>query len=365
MTRRNFIKWFASAFVLLSSAFFGMVIKAWWERVHKASELIAKPVIYEPDRPDKPYKAVVDSSTVSQMDAPEASLLFSMFLLSDVHISIIDNSTTLKLQQALTDISKFNNKLNTIVLGGDLTDFGRDAEYKRLRSILDGYPLPPIHANMGNHEFYDIWINSSGGFSQDTMPNHKTDNMSRNRFEKFIANKDKPYYDVWMQNVHLIMVSQESYVQEKPNVGEGAWYSDKQLEWLQEKIKEHKAGQIALVFIHQPLPGQGINGGSNFLIRAKEFRKILKPYKNVFVFSGHDHRNFNEDGHYTKETFHWISNASVGRNLPVGAAYDSLEYNESAQGCYIQVFADKVVIRGREFTTRSWIDKAYWTFPLE
>jgi 3',5'-cyclic-AMP phosphodiesterase len=100
------------------------------------------------------------------------------------------------------------------------------------------------------------------------------------------------------------------------------------------------------------------------LIRAIEFRNIVKPYKNVFVFSGHTHRNFNEEGHYVKESFDWIINASVGRTRPVGAGFGAYTPITAAQGCYIQVYEHKIVVRGREFSNRSWIVKANWSFPI-
>ncbi|MBU7319643.1 metallophosphoesterase [Paenibacillus sp. SM 69] len=92
------------------------------------------------------------------------------------------------------------------MLGGDLTDFGRTIEYKRLKAIMDAYKLPPVYANMGNHDYYDICLTSEGAFSTETMPNGKTDAMSRERFPKFFG-YEKPYFDVWANDVHLILLS--------------------------------------------------------------------------------------------------------------------------------------------------------------
>ncbi|CAK4845534.1 unnamed protein product [Aphanomyces euteiches] len=146
------------------------------------------------------------------------------------------------------------------------------------------------------------------------------------------------------------------------DVGEGAWYSDAQMEWFKTKMLEHRDGKPALIFIHQPLPEKGKEGGVYQLIRATEFREIVKPYKNVFVFSGHTHRNFKENGHYVKESFDWIANASVGRTKPVGAGPGPNKPIPDAQGCYIQVYEHKIVVRGREFSNRSWIANAKWSF---
>jgi 3',5'-cyclic AMP phosphodiesterase CpdA len=159
-----------------------------------------------------------------------------------------------------------------------------------------------------------------------------------------------------------LLLSQETYVQEKPDVSEGAWYSDEQLAWLKERLAGRKDDKPVFVMIHQPLPAIGQNGGNHSLIRAKELRDILKPHTNVFLFSGHTHQDFqNGRAHYVKETFHWFHNSSVGRVL--NAQYKPFRENV-AQGLYVQVFADKIVLRGREFIGRTWIKEADWTVPL-
>ncbi|TVY11969.1 metallophosphoesterase family protein [Paenibacillus cremeus] len=292
--------------------------------------------------------------------APSKDPLLSFFLLSDLHISVGESTMTDKLHFALKDVSNFESAVDTIVLGGDLTDFGRESDYKLLGKIMNGYTLPPVYGNMGNHDYYDVWLTSKGEFSTETMPNGKTDAMSRDRFMKYIGYQDKPYLDVWVKGIHLIMVSQECYVQERPEVGEGAWYSETQLNWLEQTMKAHQDGKPAIVFIHQPLPEPGTDGGSHRLIPAKRFRAILEPYRNVIVLSGHTHRSFVGEDHYNKEnTFHWFNNASVGRTRPAAG-----QSNNTAQGMYVQVYSHQVVVRGREFSDRSWIDGAEWTVPF-
>jgi hypothetical protein len=356
MTRRNFIKWLLATFGVIA----GIVIEKNWlylvtqeKPIQEASAATIHEEPMQPASADEPAKA-----------ENSGNLLLSLFLLSDIHVSVYDNLTTTKLKQALDDISAFESQVDAIVFGGDLTDYGREPEYKRLAATLKKYKLPPYYGNMGNHEYYDVWIDGKGNFKRDTMPNGKTDRMSRDRFMKFIGYSEKPYHDLWLNRVHLIMLSQEAYRQEMKDVGEGSWYSDIQMNWFKTKMLEHKDGKAALIFIHQPLPSEGKEGGVHQLIRAIEFRDIVKPYKNVFVFSGHTHRNFNEEGHYVKESFDWIINASVGRTRPVGASIGTYEPISAAQGCYIQVYEHKIVVRGREFSNRSWIDKAHWSFPV-
>jgi predicted MPP superfamily phosphohydrolase len=305
---------------------------------------------------------LADADPVDAQSKPSApgEPLLSFFLLSDMHITVDEQTMTDKLHWALKDLTDFESNVDAIVLGGDLTDFGRENDYQLLSSILAQYKLPTIYGNMGNHDFYDIWLDKDGQFTEEKMPNGKTDAMARERFQKFIGyDHGKPYKDVFIHGVHLIMVSQESYVQEKRDVGEGAWYKDEQLKWLKQVMEKHKDRTPAIVFIHQPLPAPGSDGGTHRLIRATEFRAILAPYKNVIVLSGHTHMDFNRGNHDNQgETFRWFNNSSVGRCR--GDAVSGAK----AQAMYVQVYADKVRVRGREFSNRSWIAAADWEVPI-
>ncbi|WP_281889577.1 metallophosphoesterase [Paenibacillus sp. YYML68] len=291
----------------------------------------------------------------------EAVPLFAFMVLSDLHISKHDPGTIRHLKQALTDIEQMDTRVGAIALTGDLTEYGTDEEYGELRKLLAAYKLPPVYANMGNHDYYHVWLDRSGQFNPKTMPHGKTDWQSRERFQQFFGLK-KPYHDAWVNGHHLIALSQETYVQERPEVGEGAWYSEEQLRWLEQQLAPHKDGSPVFILTHQPLPPAGQDGKSHQLIPAQRLRAILKPYKNVFVFCGHRHQDFAGKGeHYVKEGFHYFHNSSVGRVL--NEKYEHVA-KEKAQGMYVEVFADRVRLRGREFASRKWVKEADWTVPF-
>lgn len=288
-------------------------------------------------------------------------LQLSLFLLSDLHINADYSGMTQKLHTALQDVLSFDPAVDAIVFGGDLTDGGREVDYQRLQEILSDYNLPPTYGLMGNHDYYDVWYNSDNVWSRETFPNGKSDAESQDRFIEFMGyDDDKPYHDVWINGVHLIMLSQEVYQQEVSWVGEGAWYTDEQLAWFREVMKQNADGSPALVFIHQPLPPAGSDGYSHQLMRNKEFRAILAPYRNVFVFSGHNHITLETPNRYVRDTtFHWFQNGSVGKSRT-----DNATVENPSQGLYIQVYKDHVVVRGREFSNQTWVPGAEWTVPI-
>lgn len=355
MSRRSFLKWFLAVVALL-----GVSLTALFRLLREPSRQPAG----KGEQADSPA-APADSGTVrqpqNQSAASPAEPLLSFWILSDLHINADDPNPSKHLRQALEDLRDFDGKADLILFTGDLTDTGRERDYKELRKILNEHKLPPYYANTGNHDFYNIWINQNGQFSQSTMPNGKTDQQSREAFLQFFG-MEKLYQEVRMNNYRILLLSQETYVQERPEVGEGAWYSDEQMDWFKRKMAEPAEGRPIFVMTHQPLPPIGTDGKSHQLIRAKEFREILKPYPNVFVFCGHRHQDFQGGTeHYVKETFHYFHNSSVGRVL--NRNFQQADPTK-AQGMYVQVYSDKVVVRGREFETRSWIDEANWTVPL-
>lgn len=315
--------------------------------------------------PSAAPNATPAGATARQPEATAAAdgPLMAFFLLSDLHISSGIGTMSDHLRKALGEVSgTFAGKVDTLVFGGDVTDTGTDGDYKELRSILSKYKLPPIYANMGNHDYYDVWMDPNGGWSKETFPNGKTDEGTKKKFCDFWK-LEKPYHDTRVKGYHIILLSQEIYQQTRKEVGEGAWYSDEQLEWLRTKLAENKDGKPVFVMIHQPLPPAGQDGGSHRVIPAKKLREILKPYPNAFVFSGHSHQDFqNGTQHYVKETFHWFHNSSVGRVL--NAKYQN-DKKDAAQGLYVEVYADRVVLRGREFSTGEWLPEAEWTVKLQ
>jgi 3',5'-cyclic-AMP phosphodiesterase len=360
MPRRGFLKWLivvSGAIAVMFTMLLQLLQKAATEMLRNTS-VGTKPT--PPSTPSAPSVQApeatepVDDSLASEL---ETEKLFAFFVLSDPHISPDLPEHTKRIKLAFKEIEEFKEEAGALVLTGDLTDFGRDIDYRLMSTILKGFTLPPMMANMGNHDYYNIWLDKDGQFKPDNMPHGKTDAQSRERFQKFMG-YTKPYHEQWVGGYHFIMLSQEVYVQEKEDVGEGAWYSDEQLAWLKEKLSAHKDGSPVFVMIHQPLPAIGQDGGTHRLIRANSFREILAPYPNAFVFSGHHHREL-APGHYVRETFHWLQNSSATR--PRGSRQPN---SPVSQGLYVEVYSKKVVIRGREFSNSTWVDGAEWTIPL-
>jgi len=364
MNRRAFLKWLVALLGVFMGGILWMNVRKWLPGGQSSpigDELETNSSV--PQASEKPAEGNQGQENGHETVKPAAEVLASFAILSDLHVSANDKSTSAGLRRALKDVTSGAYKPQALMLTGDVTDYGRDIDYKELLSVLKSFRLPPTHANMGNHDYYDIWINEKGQFDQAGMPHGKTDAGAREKFMKAFG-YDRVYHDFWIGDCHFILLSMEAYMVEKPEYGEGAWYSDEQMKWLTAQMESHKDGKPAFIMIHQPLPPEGTPGRTHTVIRAQEFHAIMKDCPNVFVFCGHRHQDFtNETPHYRQESpnLHQFHNSSVIRVLksnfqPVGG--------DKSQGMYVEVYADRVHLRGRDFANGAWLKEADWTIPL-
>ena len=95
--------------------------------------------------------------------------------------------------------------------------------------------------------------------------------------------------------------------------------------------------------------------------------QVLKKYPEVMMFSGHSHWNLDSNmtmlpGTSNFPTFFNTSSVSclyTGYNVTAG------EREEGSEGYYIEVYEDKILVRGRDFTTNSWRSSAQFVVEYE
>ncbi|MNI76710.1 hypothetical protein D3C73_1329580 [compost metagenome] len=93
-----------------------------------------------------------------------------------------------------------------------------------------------------------------------------------------------------------------------------------------------------------------------------ELRAILSRYPQTLLITGHTHWELEVDntmypgGGQTATMFNCSSVAYLWTNED--------ERKEGSQGYYVEVYSDRVLVRGRDFTTGSWIGAASYVVPL-
>lgn len=171
------------------------------------------------------------------------------------------------LQRAIDTILRMPQQPHAVVITGDLTDFGRAAEYEYLRELLKSLTMP-VYLMPGNHDdrkqmrrsFSDHAYLGSSGFVQ---------------------------FNVTVGGMQLIAL-------DTVNTGASAGFlCPERLAWLAQELKAH-ANKPVIIAMHHP-PFQTLIGHMDaigLLQGAPELEAIVSQYPNVErVICGHLHRS--------------------------------------------------------------------------
>lgn len=277
-------------------------------------------------------------------------LVFSV--ISDIH------GNTQKLDAALRDISALNKKADALILNGDVVDQGLVSQYEKVNVSLEKNTKKlPSHViwNIGNHEYYHY----------DQGPNTADDiNGFINRYLDY-SGECWVYHDRWIKGYHFISLGSE--VSYTPALGANkAWLSPGQLQWLDEKIQDrYRSGKPVFLFLHQPLQGSVI--GSRFRANAvaqdDELKKLLAAYPEVILFTSHTHFSADLPGAMYRQGYTIFDTASV--TFPSAPVKDKIQRRKGeSQGLVVEVYADRVTVRGRAFHNRRWLEGSNHTLML-
>lgn len=276
-------------------------------------------------------------------------------VVSDVHIAIADthlaspDAKTLHDAHFLSmcrDIVSVSPKSSGLFVVGDIANSGRESEWRHTKELLATVAgLPNVSFSLGNHDLY-------GGESYKTL----AENFCR------YAETDSVYYEKTVGGYHHLFLGSESK-------GDGLYadLSDAQLKWFDNRMSElteSEPNKPVFVYLHQSLydtiagsfPGQGWDG----VVQDEAFRAIVAKYKQIYMFNGHSHWDMNTRGSMHNRTdglpnvFNTASVAYLWSSLYVPTG----EYLRGSQGYYVKVFADKVLVLGRDFENGKWIPSA-------
>jgi putative cell wall-binding protein/3',5'-cyclic AMP phosphodiesterase CpdA/chitodextrinase len=302
------------------------------------------------------YGNISEDGPTHDVKTEDDQVIISFPVISDIHLdNNEDSESAKKFSNALNDLNEINPKYDAMVIVGDMTDNGLDDQYDNIHSVLDKNAHGTVYYTIGDHEYWKARLNGNNELSDDTFPNGETEEMTHDRFmEK--TGMPGVYYDKWVgpedNQYHFIFLSPDKFWQTDKSIGDRAYISDEQIQWLEEKLAEKaNENKPIFVFTHQPLPDTvpGSNS-SNSIIQYNKVKKVLAKYPQVVMFSGHTHYNLNMPNNMVQEYFTMFDTSSV-------LGYKD-EYSETdiSQGLYVEVYKDKVVVKGREFSNKEWID---------
>ncbi len=294
--------------------------------------------------------------------------LYTFDIVTDTHVTT--DQSNIKNKNFLTmlkDVVKVDPDSETLVVIGDMTDTGYESEYQNLMSMYNSVSgAPNMLWAIGNHDF----TLNRGNYTTQT-----------NLFYKY-AKVDNVYYDKWIQGNHFIFLGSEAV-----DTAEGinAIITDAQLNWLESKLAENYIpGKPIFVYCHQAiyntvagsLPGQGWDGigdeGTDADASEQRLKAILAKYPEAMYFTGHSHWELNSVGTMYEGNSSMCTAFNAGSagylwtsygNTYSGGYYYSDDHGGS-QGFVVEVYRDKVVVRGRDFVEGKWMPSATFCVDL-
>lgn len=268
----------------------------------------------------------------------------SFHVISDTHVDEDPkHAYSLNFDQVLKDMKKTAPDCDGIMHVGDVTDSGHPGQFQTMSEIWNRNKagLAPMYFTTGNHDVR--WA----------------DFEERMASFRAATGMDRLYYDIWIKGYHFIFLGTE-----KP-LKDCAYLSQKQLAWFERKLAENaEAVKPIFIFVHEPMKNTVAGAQTHFgwhgIRQDRELKMILLKYPQSVVFSGHTHWELG-----SLDTMYNAKYATLF-NVP-STAYlwtDENELKKGSQGYFVEVYDDKVLVRGRDFAEGSWVCDAQYIVSL-
>ncbi len=269
-------------------------------------------------------------------------------VLSDVHIgkSNLPTSPSVKFAAALDAIHRVMGTPDAILVAGDLTDLGTDAQYQEFNSVLwDHVPGDTVVCTvMGNHEYFRDGVVRYGGESAAFLGECQ---------EAYKGALGELHTDTVVGGVHIIGLSTLS------SAADYIAATDFLCERVRAASKEDPAMPI-IVFTHEGFGSLHATGGGRF---GSELDKLLREYPQIIAFSGHTHYALGDPRMIRQNLITTVQTATVGADFWNYSGMDPAqpEGRETAsQGLLVEVSPEKVVTVTRyDFTNDTAIGEAW------
>ncbi len=194
--------------------------------------------------------------------------------LSDLHIREPGRlaygriNTAPYLAQAVASIQRLPQQPDAIVITGDLTDFGRAAEYEHLRGLLAPLAHKPIYLLPGNHD--------ERAQLRASFPEYS-----------YLGTEGFVQYSVPVGRLQLITL--DTVV---PGASEGSLCRER-LDWLAAQLAEHQHRPVVIAMHHPPFRTLiGHMDDIGLLEGAEALEALVARFPNVErVICGHLHRS--------------------------------------------------------------------------
>jgi hypothetical protein len=282
-------------------------------------------------------------------------------IVSDTHQDVNDPTPELpqaRLVNVLNEDKASEAPVNALVIVGDITTRGMRPNWDLFRGCFTketkGY-AQQLLLQLGNH---DTWHDASYTEAIDEYYSAVKDICG--------FTLDRVYYSKEISGYRFVFLGSEE------EGGCSANISDQQINWLDKELYcGTAAGKPVFVFNHQALnrthglpktweakedpdadPMEGGVGPASDKIRA-----VLCKYQNVFYFSGHSHMGLNGEKSLRENGYSSFENLNGVWLVMLPSLACSNHHGEDLHcdiGYQLEVYADRVLLRPRNFADHEW-----------
>ena len=272
----------------------------------------------------------------------------SFAAIADTHLPDRESAEK-NLENAFKDVLNSKERIDALLLAGDIADYGLKKEYDRFfRVFLKYKDKLKLFVTMGNHDARFFFRTAS-----------KTINSNIEKMLGIELN-EKTYYSYEINGYTFIVICTEKAVLEK------AYISPDQIAFLDKELKRAtENGKPCFVMCHQPfafthgLPEVWKTGDMGE--QNDEVRAVMEKYKNVFFINGHLHGGVCD---YVEEVLNKENNV-VSLSIPGYRKENNFGMTDAGVGYLCEVYDKKVIFRARNFLTGKNVTGDYTRFEYD
>lgn len=272
----------------------------------------------------------------------------SFAAIADTHLPDRESAEK-NLENAFKDVLNSKERIDALLLAGDIADYGLKKEYDRFFRVFLRYKDKlKLFVTMGNHDARFFFRTSSA--------------VINSNIEKLLGIKlqGKTYYSYDVNGYAFIVLCTEKAVLEK------AYISPEQISFFDRELKRAtENGKPCFVMCHQPfafthgLPEVWKTGDMGE--QNDEVRAVMEKYKNVFFINGHLHGGVCD---YVEEVLNKENNV-VSLSIPGYRKENNFGMTDAGVGYLCEVYDKKVIFRARNFLTGKNVTGDYTRFEYD
>ena len=275
--------------------------------------------------------------------AEENDVVLRFLVMSDVHVGSMGDEQTQRFAKVMSTAydyaeSQSYDKLDAILVAGDMTNYGYESEMLAFKSALDANLREGTENFMitGNHEFFLM----------------KDEELVIENWEN-IFEREINTHNV-LNGYHFINLSLMGYYDST---------YEESLEWFEAELEAAaKDDPTKPIFVQHHYPVTDTVYGSD-LWGTSEMTSIMEKYPQIISFSGHSHYPMNDPRSIWQGDFTALGCGTLAYfELEPGMVYGSLPPNKenACQYYVVEVHADNsVTIKGYDVMTEQFFDFEY------